>query len=169
MNTEEFRKIIKRLQEGDKPALEQLYKEYFGKIYALALSDIRNSQDAYDIAMTVILKLSEYRGMADNIENHIGFIIVTTKNAVKDYIRHKKFCVDYDLDQCNFNIKLVHDDLWLHDILNILTSEEKEIFVMHIILDKSLKSIAKDYGVSYITIKRKYLLIKEKIKHLYQN
>lgn len=91
MKLNEFIEIIDRLQKKDKSALSLIYEEYFEKIYALAFSEVRNRQDAYDIAMCVIMKLCDYRGQAGEIKNHIGLMITMTRNTVRDYYRKKSY------------------------------------------------------------------------------
>lgn len=55
MKREEFTIILAQLQERDKKALEKLYVEYFSKIYSVALYELKNKDDAYDITMSVIM------------------------------------------------------------------------------------------------------------------
>ena len=51
MEREEFINILARLQEKDIKALEKLYNEYFDRIYSIALYEVKNRDDAYDLAM----------------------------------------------------------------------------------------------------------------------
>ena len=55
MKREEFTIILAQLQVRDKKALEKLYVEYFSKIYSVALYELKNKDDAYDITMSVIM------------------------------------------------------------------------------------------------------------------
>ena len=167
MKLEEFQRIIKKLQQGDKAAVEQLYCEYFDKIYSLAISEVRNESDPYDIAMTVIMKLIDYQGDADKIQNHVGFMVTMTKNATKDLFRSKEYNTLHNSDW-SFTKSVKGDSLWFFDILNVLTKNEIELFFDHIIWEKSLKEIAKGNNESYISVRRKYKEIKTKIMKLYE-
>lgn len=165
MKLNEFIKIIDRLQRKDKSALLLIYEEYFEKIYALAFSEVRNRQDAYDIAMVVIMKLCDYRGAPNEITNHIGLMIRMTRNTVKDYFRKKSFYSNCDYETA---VSQTNDNFWLDDILNELTEEERDLFFLHVVWGRKLKDIATEKGKPYISIRRTYNLIKEKIRKVYQ-
>lgn len=167
MDLLEFQNAIAKMQKQDLSALGKIYQEYFKKIYVLALYKVKHEQDAYDIAMTVMIKLSEYKGNAKEIKNHIGLMITMTQNAINDYFRRKGYIAAYGneeiLSSSGFN-----DALWFTDIMNGLTEEEQSIFIDHVIWDMKLKTIAKARGKSYIAIRRAYSIVKNKIKELYK-
>lgn len=165
MKLNEFIQIIERLQRKDKSALSRLYEEYFDKIYALAFSEVRNRQEAYDIAMGVIMKLCDYRGAPDEITNHIGLMIRMTRNTVKDYYRKRSFYSNFDYETA---VSETSDNFWLDDILSVLTEEEREIFCSHVIWDKKLSEIAAETGKPYISIRRIYSRIRGKIQNIYK-
>lgn len=163
----EFIKILKRLQDKDNKALEQLYKEYYAKIYEVALSELKNRDDAYDIAMNVILELCDYRGNLEQIKNPTGLIIAITHHDIKDHFRRRKFYYDMNIQTIQKGVE-VDDGLWIVDVMQVLTEEEREIFLDHLVWGKKLKDIAKEWRKPYITIKRIYSKIKEKIRKLYK-
>lgn len=167
MDLLEFQNAIAKMQKQDLSALGKIYQEYFKKIYVLALYKVKHEQDAYDIAMTVMIKLSEYKGNAKEIKNHIGLMITMTQNAINDYFRRKGYIAAYGneeiLSSSGFN-----DALWFTDIMNGLTEEEQSIFIDHVIWDMKLKTIARARGKSYIAIRRAYSIVKNKIKELYK-
>ena len=167
MDLLEFQNAIAKMQKQDLSALGKIYQEYFKKIYVLALYKVKHEQDAYDIAMTVMIKLSEYKGNAKEIKNHISLMITMTQNAINDYFRRKGYIAAYGneevLPSSGFN-----DALWFTDIMNGLAEEEQSIFIDHVIWDMKLKTIAKARGKSYIAIRRAYSIVKNKIKELYK-
>lgn len=167
MDLLEFQNAIEKMQRQDLSALEGIYREYFRRIYVLALYKVKHEQDAYDIAMTVIVKLSEYKGNAKEIKNHVGLMITITQNAIHDYFRRKAFIVAYGNDEVLPNSGF-NDALWFTNIMNGLTEEERFIFVDHLIWGRKLKTIAKTRGKSYIAIRRAYNIIKNKVRELYK-
>lgn len=90
MSIIEFRRLIKKLQQHNISALQDIYDNFFSKIYYFALSKVKSEQDAYDIAMGVIVKLTEYKGDVQEIKNHIGLMITMTQNMVNDYYRRRR-------------------------------------------------------------------------------
>ena len=166
MEKEKFQKIISRLQAKDSKALQELYEEFFEKIYASARYEIRNRDDAYDIAMEVILKLCDFHGDAELIRKPAAYIMAVTQYTIKDFFRRKKWTAETDIFTLKQGTEL-RDELWINDILGLLTEDEKDIFLKHAIWGEKLKDIASDSGKAYITIKRQYSSIKEKLKRFY--
>lgn len=60
------------------------------------------------------------------------------------------------------------DTLWINDIMQLLIEDEKSVFIDHVIWERTLKVIAQERGMTYISLKRKYAKIKDKIKGLYK-
>lgn len=167
MRRDEFIDIIEKLQKKDKVVLARLYNKYFSKIYFTALWSVKNREDAYDIAMNVIMRLCNYEGDPAEIRNHVGLLVTMTKNEVNDYFRWKRYCVEADIETIEVS-KTETDALGIVDLLNCLTKQEQEILIDHIVWGKKLKEIAQAKGKPYITLKREYSIIKKKIKELYK-
>ena len=168
MKADELRQLLVRIQNNDdNVALERVYKEYFSRIYTYILCKIRQKEDAYDIAMDEFLKVCDYSYPYGQVQNPIGLIIAITQNTVKDYFRRKKFCAEVDIQSISLHTEF-RDRLWVADILQILTEQEKGLFFDHLIWGKPLKEIAAEQGKAYITVKRSYQKMKQKIKRLYQ-
>ena len=161
MSLREFQKAIQCIQTGDMSGLGIIYQEYFEQIYTIALKSVKDRQDAYDLAMEVIIKLCKYRGNAEEIKNHIGFIVTVTRNAIKDYFRHKAFIVANGEEITN---TAKSDDLWLLDIICELSEEEKEVLIQHVCMGISLSDIARETKRAYISVRRIYASTKEKIR-----
>ena len=163
MERDEFIKILAQLQDRNNRALETLYNEYFAQIYTVAMYEVKNRDDAYDIAMDVILKLIDYHGDPEQIRNPTGLIISITQHTIQDYFRQKKRRSDVDILTVE-PVTEFRDYLWMLDLLQLLTKEEQKLFIDHVVWGKTLKDIAQVRGQSYITVKREYSKIKEKIK-----
>ncbi len=166
MTNKEFARIIERLKDKDIGALKILYEQFFHRIYYTALGVVTSEHDAYDIAMEVIMKLIDYPSDPYQIKNHIGLLITMTKNQTKDFLRHHNGNIKIE-DIEEIAVTDIKDNTWLHDILNGLSEDERDLFIAHCIWNKKLKVIASESGKSYITVKRAYAEIKRKIKQLY--
>ena len=163
MERNEFIKILAQLQDRNNSALETIYNEYFAQIYTVAMYEVKNRDDAYDIAMDVILKLIDYHGNPEQIRNPTGLIISITQHTIQDYFRQKKRRSNADILTVEPAIEF-SDRLWMFDLLQPLTEEEQKLFIDHVVWGKTLKEIAQEKCQSYITVKREYSKIKEKIK-----
>lgn len=168
MNTKEFIGVLVRLLNKDMDALKIVYEQFFQKIYKTAFSVVKNSEDAYDLSLNVIMKLIEYPSNPYLIDNHIGLIISMTKNEAIDFLRKEDRHIKSEFINDLVIAKEQTDNLWFEDILKVLTDSETEIFIEHCIWGKKLKLIAIEKGMSYITIKRRYAEIKIKVNELYK-
>jgi len=166
MTNSKFISIISQFQKGDRRGIREIYDEYNHKIFCTAYYRCHNKQDAYDISMNVILKLYDYKGDPKRIKNHMGLLMAMTKNETINFLKNKSQVVqvdDMELRQATCEI----DTLWIDDILKVLDEREQKIFIEHVLLDKKLKDIAKALNIPYITIKRIYASVKNKVEALY--
>ncbi len=170
MSLQEFQKAIQSIQKGDLSGLGIIYHEYFKNMYEIALKSIKDRQDAYDVAMEVIIKLCKYSGNAEEIKNHVGFIVAITRNTVKDYFRHKAFMA-VNGERIIENIVAIdeRDDLWLRDIVREFSREEKEVFIQHVCRGIPLSDIARETKRAYISVRRIYSSLKEKLREYFFN
>lgn len=166
MTAKEFAFVIEKLQQKDITALKTIYEQFFQKIYYTALGIVKNKNDAYDVAMNVILKLIDYSSDPNQIKNHIGFLITMTRNEAKDFLRKRNRNSNYDMGEFAATAEC-SDNLWIEDIIAELSEDEQNLFIEHCIWDKKLNEIAAEIGKPYITVKRAYAEIKRKIKQIY--
>ena len=54
---EELKAIFNELRNGNKEAIEELYKKYNKMIYGVAFSILKNKDDSEDVVQTVFSKL----------------------------------------------------------------------------------------------------------------
>ena len=167
MTRAEFIDIMIKSQNGDKNALGRIYEEYFGKLCVTAFNIVKNADAAYDIASTVIRKLLEFKHDVSEIRNHVGYLITMTRNEAKNFLvkQNREISVSEIWDT---NSKQLPDMLWLEDIFVELTTEERELFVLHNVWDMTLHNAAESLGITYGVAKVRYAVIKKKIKAVYE-
>ena len=167
MTTGSFIKIIQEAQSGNRKSFQDLYDEYFGKLCTTAYRLVRDRDAAYDIASDVILKLLEYKRDIALVKNHIAYIVTMVKNQSRDYLakRNRELSV---AEIWHREEKASTDMLWLEDIFQVLTEEEKEIFILYYVWDFSLKKVALQMKITYGAVKAKKLKIKQKLKIVYR-
>lgn len=168
MNGKEFDKIIRRLREdpNDDPTLETLYRACFAKLCSTAYSILHNSEDARDVATDVILK-AIYLPDDERISNHIGYMITMTRNQSINLLQKRRREISLTGYE-HLTGQEIGDDLWLTDINRLLTEEEWKLFVMRALWGLTLKDSGKQLGISYVTVKRRYARILEKIREDYE-
>ena len=122
--------VIEQLREGSKDAFRLLFDEIGPKIYAFALSYLKNESDAEELLQEVFLKLWEVRLNLDGSKNLKSFLFKICINLIYDFIRRKNIEQVY-LDYSGRNNPLSGDDTWHEVIYNdMLTNLQQLIATM---------------------------------------
>ena len=163
----EFIGIIQRTQGGDKKALGRIYDEYFGKLCLTALDIVKDKDLAYDIASDVVVKLLDFRYDAAQIKNHVGYLLTMVRNEAKNLLnkRSREICV---AEPRETRLRELPDMLWAEDIFSVLSEKERELFILHIVWDMTLRRASELIGITYGAAKARYKIIKEKIRSVYK-
>ena len=164
MTNGEFIKNLILVLNRDLTALQRIYDCCFQKLFSTALFILRNRDDAYDVATDVILKLCEYSGDPNKIENYRALLAKMARNRALDYVRKNSRSLPLVGHEA---AALEQDCLWLEDIYSALTEPQRELFVQHVIWGVRLRDVAAQTGVPYITVKRRYAEVKARKKKLY--
>lgn len=162
--------IIKKIADGDRESLKQVYLSMREKIYKLAFSILKNKQDAEDILHDTILciyiKAKYYKGY------HKGeqWILRIARNKAIDLyrknIRQKKENIDdYDSTVCSNGLS---DSLFsIVDFLKVLDLKERQIVMLHCAFDYTHKEISCIMKIPEGTVRRKYASSIKKISEHY--
>lgn len=90
--------LVKRCQQGDLAAFAELFAQCETRVYRLALTILRNEQDAEDAVQDVFLRVFEqinrYRGQAA----FTTWLTTITVNSCRDKLRRKKVRQAFSLD-----------------------------------------------------------------------
>ncbi len=85
-----FVELITRAQSGDEIAFEQLYNEYFTKLYRYILVRVGSSDEADDITQLVFVKF--YKNLAnwhDQGYEPSAYLYTIARSVIADYFRSK--------------------------------------------------------------------------------
>ncbi len=96
LNTSDY---IKRLNNGDIPAFEYLYRNWNRKLYNFVLKTSDNDlYYAEDVVQTVFVKIWEKRAALDSNKNFEAYIYITARNMLKNIHQHKTYESLYEKD-----------------------------------------------------------------------
>lgn len=138
---------------------EEIYKEYYKKVYGYIISKINHTQNAEDLASEVFIKVYEKYDMYDYSKASLSTWIYTiTKNTLTDYYRTRKvFEIIPENLETDFSIE---DNICNAENLEILAKaidsldeREKTIIVSRYYSGKTLKEIANNLNISYAYVK----------------
>ena len=136
---------------------DNIYEEYFDRVYYKVLSVVKNDDDAEDICqetfISVYKNLSKFREES-NIYTWIYRIAI---NKTYDFFKKRKleFEINDDIlslpEDVNFDTKVI-----LEEKLKLISEKEKEIVVLKDIYGYKLKEIAEMKNMNLSTVKSVY-------------
>ena len=136
---------------------DNIYEEYFDRVYYKVLSVVKNDDDAEDICqetfISVYKNLSKFREES-NIYTWIYRIAI---NKTYDFFKKRKleFEINDDVlslpEDVNFDTKVI-----LEEKLRLISEKEKEIVVLKDIYGYKLKEIAEIKNMNLSTVKSVY-------------
>ena len=136
---------------------DNIYEEYFDRVYYKVLSVVKNNDDAEDICqetfISVYKNLSKFREES-NIYTWIYRIAI---NKTYDFFKKRKleFEINDEVlslpEDINFDTKVI-----LEEKLKLISEKEKEIVVLKDIYGYKLKEIAEMKNMNLSTVKSVY-------------
>ena len=157
---EELKAIFNYLKDGNKEAIENLYKKYNKMIYGIAFSILKNKDDSDDIVQTVFSKLYTIDKYKMPKEKEATWLYTVTKNEALLFLRNKNDTYDleqvYNVENENNEINELIDMENYNHLINKLDSKEKEIVSLKVISNFSFKQISELLGEPIGTVKWRY-------------
>lgn len=168
MNLEQ--ELLKSVYKGNKKGFEILFRTYYKRLCAYAVSFVSQNDLAEDIVTDVFLKLWEKRETLNVPESVSSYLFQSVKNSCINYLNREKnrknTISENEINLLNLKIKYpVSDKYPLTDLIGqeleekIRTEIEKlpeqcrEIFYLSRFEELSHKEIAEKLGISENTVK----------------
>lgn len=162
--TEPNRRMIQRIQEGDKEMFRELILRYYDEVYRYCYYKTGNEQAAYDCTQDTFLHLTKYIGTYTERKKFKAYLFSIARNACHDYFRkHHEALEEWSWEQAEANagIKGVPDAAlegvalkdMLEQALGQLPKMQREAVVLHYLHDFKVREIADMTGVSLPTAK----------------
>jgi len=178
------------MAENQPQSVTQLVKNYGKRLFRFIRGKVRTEEDAEDILQEVWLQLSSL-GDVEDLESASGWLFQVARNKVTDLYRRKKTDSLDDLiketedgtldlreilliDDSDPDMALFKEAFWneLNSALAELPQNQREVFVMNEIEDKTLQEIANETGENLKTIisRKGYAVkhLKKRVAYLYQ-
>jgi len=149
--------IIKKAISGDSKALTILVDKYKDIAYNLALSIVKNREDAKDITQDSFLKVLENINRFRNDSKFSTWLYRIVYNQSVGFVKRESriSSVDYSLlvetSEKNDNQEGAIEDLY--KAINLLEDTDRNIIMLFYLAEKSIKEIAQITGLSIGNIK----------------
>jgi len=149
--------LVERACKGDREAFSQIVQKYQNHIFNIVSKIVGERDAAFDITQETFFKLYENLNAVDTKKPLFPYIVRIATNTAKDYVRasvrrkslKERLSMRTRAEQNADNIER------LYEILYRLSTDEREIFLLHYRDGKSIKEIAflKKMSISNVKVK----------------
>lgn len=136
---------------------DEIFEEYFDRIYYKVLGVVKNPEDAEDISQEVFMSVYKNLKNFRSESNIYTWIYKIAINKIYDFFRKRKIELDI-----NEEILMLEDStnietpIFLEEKLGLISSKEREIVILKDIYGYKLKEIAEMKNINISTIKSIY-------------
>jgi RNA polymerase sigma-19 factor, ECF subfamily len=148
--------------EGKELAFNEVYEEYFERIYVFVFRLINNEAEAEDITIQAFYKLFKLHQNFESIENIRAFLYVTSKNDCFNYlkyiqrltVRQKVFVAQTEDDQDLENNQIEGEKMAVvYQSLERLPDQCRRVLEMIYIEGRKYREVADQLEISVETVK----------------
>jgi len=157
-----IQKLVPQIKKGEKSAFETMYNFYAPKIYAFALSQLKNPQLAEEYVQEVFLKIWDCRKKLDESKKFKSFVFKITVNLIYDFIRKKNLEIAFEkqhllLQDKNGNNtweQVIYNDMLIrvNELVEKMPNQRKNIFYLSKNQGLTNNEIAQKLGLSKRTV-----------------
>ena len=136
---------------------DNIYEEYFDRVYYKVLSVVKNDDDAEDICQETFIRVYKYLSKFREESNIYTWIYRIAINKTYDFFKKRKieFEINDDVlslpEDVNFDTKVI-----LQEKLKLISDKEREIVILKDIYGYKLKEIAEMKDMNLSTVKSVY-------------
>ena len=160
--------LLPRVGQGDSSALEALYIQTERAVYALALSILRDPEEAQDVTQEVYLKVRAAAHLYMPQGKPLAWLYTNTKNLCRDSQRGRGR-VEQEPEGMEQDARFSYvsdptDRLVLEAALKTLGTEERQVVLLHAVSGLKHREIAQDLGLPLSTVLSRYNRALKKLK-----
>ena len=151
--------LLKRLATGEKDAMAELYQETRAAVYGFSLSILKNPSDAEDVLHDTYLKIYASAGSYQANGNPMAWSLTIAKNLSLMKLREEsrfRDLEDYEWESAVPVDAIPVDRVLLRTALQILTSEERQVILLHALSGLKHREIARLLDLALPTVLSKY-------------
>lgn len=136
---------------------EEIFEEYFDKIYYKVLGSVKNSEDAEDITQEVFISVYKNLKKFREDSNLYTWIYKIAINKVYDFFRKRKLNLELNDEILDMEDGTdLNNNIILKEQLSKIKGNEKEIVILKDIYGYKLQEIAEMKAMNLSTVKSVY-------------
>lgn len=141
----------------DKQSLEMLYNIFKKDIFALSFSILGDYHLSEDCVTETFVRLTQVKRFSKTAGNGKGFILKIARNcAMELYRRYKKEACSEVIQAYGEAEKTVEDSIYINQLLNNLSSKQRQIVILKCCSQLTFREIAKIIHSPESTVKSRY-------------
>jgi len=174
------RELLLLVANGNKNAFRLLFQTYWNQVYGAALHLTKSPEQARDLCQDIFLKLWDRRAELPGVKKMTTYLYVITRNLFYDQLRkqvltdsNREFLMTYfDRETHTPFEQMEQKELGntLHNAINRLPPQLKEVFVMKKLEGLSHEEIGRRLNISALSAKtymtRALLLLRQYLRNI---
>jgi RNA polymerase sigma-70 factor (ECF subfamily) len=165
--------IIKRISNGDKNALKELYENMSKDIYTFLFLFCKDKYTAEDALQETFISIFENAGSYKHFSNPKAWIFTIAKNKAVSIIRKNSRTANSDIMNDMTDIIKIEDTILdkIHAdmLLSVLSEEDKKIVILYAVYGFKHREIAELMDMPLGTVKWRYSQGIKKMKNAGEN
>lgn len=150
--------LIRRVQNGDKTAMEKLIRRYYDKIYLYCYAHIRDIPTAQDLTQETFCSVIAHMNDYVHYDKFQNYLYVVAGNKCKDYYRKKKPVYLAELPELPENAPErgkpgPEESLFLRELVEQLPEELSAVVILRFYQDMKYQDIARVLQISNSLVK----------------
>ncbi|MDQ0360864.1 RNA polymerase sigma factor [Breznakia pachnodae] len=141
---------------------DQILEKFSSTVYKVALSQVKNKEDANDIFQEVFLRLVRYQKEFESDEHIKAWLIRVTINCCKDFFKNR-----YNSNKQELVVDIPFEDPKHHEVFyHVQELEEKYKIIIHLFYYEqySISDIAKILDMNESTVKTRLSRGRDRLK-----
>ena len=164
-------KVLDDFQSASREKIERafniIYSEYSFLVYYIALSIVKNKDNAQDITNETFLKFFQNRLSINKRKNVKYYIVSVAKNSALNFANSQSRLCSLEMEVETYDKKDSFQE-YLDKFSDFLDKEELDLIVFHLLYDYSFREISKIKNTTTSSISSKYRRAIVKIKKHYK-
>ena len=172
MNSTRFdENLIARISVGDADAFRQLYEATKSSVYGLALSFLKNRNDAEDVMHDTYLRVFDAAAEYQPMGKPAAWLLRITRNLCMNKLRetHRDAPEDESLPDARRHEEAAENRLIVDAALEQLGDSEREIILLHAVAGYKHREIASELELPLSTVLSRYHRTLKKLKSYLQS
>lgn len=136
---------------------DEIFEEYFDRIYYKVLGAVKNPEDAEDISQEVFISVYKNLHKFRSESNIYTWIYKIAINKIYDFFRKRKIELDINEEILGMDSSVdTENKVVLEEKLKLISPKEREIVILKDIYGYKLKEIAEMKNINISTVKSIY-------------